>query len=225
MCGRFTLTVDPADLQEAFPGLCIPEASLYPRYNIAPSQPIAIILNKGGYSLEFCIWGLIPSWAKDPSIGSRMINARSETIAEKPAFRAPFRRHRCLIPADGFYEWQSTPNSKIKTPFFISLKSRQPFSLAGIWDTWSSPDGSNIHTCCIITTHPNEIVAPIHNRMPVILPQTAQEQWLDPAQTSAEVLLPLLRPYEASEMQAYPVSRLVNDPKNDAPECIIPTTA
>lgn len=225
MCGRFVLTVDPADLQEAFPTLSIPEGVLRPRFNIAPSQPVAIILNRGMYSLEFCIWGLIPGWAKDPSIGSRMINARAETIAEKPAFRAAFRRHRCLIPANGFYEWQSTPGSKTKTPFFISLKSHNPFSFAGIWDSWSSPDGSEVNTCCIITTHPNPLVAPIHNRMPVILPQTAYEHWLNPAQTRPEALLPLLKPYEAEEMQAYPVSRFVNDTKNDTPECIRPVTS
>ena len=222
MCGRFTLTVDPADLQEAFPNLAPIINDLAPRYNIAPTQPIAVIINKGAYSLEFSIWGFVPSWAKDPSIGSQMINARAETIAIKPAFRSAFRRRRCLIPADGFYEWQKDPTSNKKTPFFISLQSRQPFAFAGIWDAWSSPDGSNLQTCCIITTQPNELVAPIHNRMPVILPSTAYQKWLDPLESRAEVLLPLLKPYPASEMQAYPVSRLVNTAANDSPDCVRP---
>jgi len=225
MCGRFTLMIDPADLQEAFPGLTSIPNNLAPRYNIAPTQPIAIIINTGTYTLGFSVWGLVPSWAKDPSIGSQMINARAETIAIKPAFRSAFRRHRCLIPADGFYEWQKDLASNKKTPFYISLQSRQPFTFAGIWDTWSSPDGSNLQTCCIITTQPNELVAPIHNRMPVILPSTAYQQWLDPLESRAEVLLPLLKPYPASEMQAYPVSRLVNAAANDSPDCVRPAQA
>jgi len=217
--------VDPADLREAFPALASIPANLAPRYNIAPTQPVAVIIDQGAYSLKFFVWGLVPNWAKDPSIGNRMINARSETITSKPAFRSAFRRHRCLIPADGFYEWQKDLAANKKTPFYFSLKSRQPFAFAGIWDTWSSPDGSTLSSCCVITTQPNDLVAAVHNRMPVILPPAAYELWLNPVESRTEVLLPLLKPYAAAEMQAYPVSRLVNTPANDSPECVHPVPA
>ncbi len=157
MCGRFTLTADPNDLREAFPWVNIPEG-VGPRYNIAPSQPVAVIPNDGQNQLNFFVWGLIPSWAKDPAIGNKMINARAETLAEKPSFRTAFRRRRCLIPASGFFEWKQEPGSKAKTPMYIRLKSGKPFALAGLWDRWDSPDGSTVFSCTIVTTQPNELM-------------------------------------------------------------------
>lgn len=221
MCGRFTLTVDPADLQDAFPQFTFPE-KYAPRYNISPSQPILAIPNAGNNAADFFIWGLIPSWSKDPSIGSKMINARAETLAEKPSFRAGFKYHRCLILADGFYEWKQQPGTKAKTPHFIRLKSGKPFAFAGLWDTWQSPDGGIVKSATIITTGPNSLMAPIHNRMPVILPPSAYAQWLDPGARTPETLQTLLASYPAEEMNAHPVSTLVNSPANERAECIIP---
>ena len=192
MCGRFTLTVDPADLYEAFEHFTFP-SQFVPRFNIAPSQPVMAIPNDGQNTAEFFIWGLIPSWAKDPSIGSRLINARSETLAEKPSFRGAYKYHRCLILADGFYEWRAVPGQKAKIPYFIHLKSRHPFALAGLWEEWHAPDGSQVRTCTIITTRPNELMTPLHNRMPVILPHNAYTQWIDPAVRAPESLQPLLK--------------------------------
>jgi putative SOS response-associated peptidase YedK len=221
MCGRFTLTVDPSDLQEAFAGYTFP-AKFAPRFNIAPSQPILAIPNDGKQTADFFVWGLIPSWAKDPSIGNRLINARGETLAEKPSFRGALKYKRCLILADGFYEWKSQPGTKTKIPHFIFLKSRQPFAFAGLWDEWHSPDGGVIRSATIITTQPNERMATLHNRMPVILPPSAYAQWLDPAPLAPDRLLPLLKPFPADEMDAHPVSTLVNSPANDRPELIVP---
>lgn len=222
MCGRFTLTVDPEQLRQAFDFVTIPE-QITPRYNIAPSQPVAVIPNDGNNRLDFYTWGLIPSWAKDPEIGNRMINARAETLQEKPSFRNAFRRRRCLIPADGFYEWRQDPESKTKSPFYIRLKSGEPFAFAGLWENWNSPDGSQILSCTIITITPNELLQSIHNRMPVILPRSAYQTWLQTAAVDLDRLQALLIPYTASEMIAYPVSRLVNSPENDLPACIEPS--
>jgi putative SOS response-associated peptidase YedK len=221
MCGRFTLTVDPGKLQEAIPGLIVPE-DLPPKYNIAPSQPVAVLSNEGENRLDFFIWGLIPSWAKDPGIGNRMINARAETLSEKPAFRAAFRRRRCLVFADGFYEWRQEPGSKVKTPMYVKLKTGDPFAFAGLWEIWHAGDGSEVRSCTIITTSPNRLVEDIHNRMPVILPRQVYVQWLTPGEVDPKQLNHLLEPYPDTEMEAYPVSRMVNSPKNDVAECIIP---
>jgi putative SOS response-associated peptidase YedK len=221
MCGRFTLTVDPAQLQEAFPWIDVP-AEITPRFNIAPSQPVAVVTNNGENRLEFFNWGLIPSWAKDPSIGNRLINARAETLAEKPAFRTALRRRRCLVLADGFYEWRQDPGSKTKTPIYIRKKNNDPFAFAGLWESWNSPDGSNILSCTIVTTDPNQLLADIHNRMPVILPENAYANWLDPSERRPEEFKDLLRPYPDGELEAYPVSRLVNKPSNELPDCIKP---
>jgi putative SOS response-associated peptidase YedK len=223
MCGRFTLTLTGEQLALAFPWLGI-AADLTPRYNIAPSQMVAVVPNRHERQLERFRWGLIPFWAKDPAIGNRMINARAETLAEKPSFRSAYSRRRCLVLADGFYEWQSRPGQKRKTPFYIRLASQDPFGFAGLWDSWRSPDGSRIESCTIITTRPNELLAPIHNRMPVVLHPEAYSQWLDPAELPPSALQPLLRPYPASEMIAFPVSTVVNDPRNDVEECTIPCT-
>jgi putative SOS response-associated peptidase YedK len=193
-----------------------------PRYNIAPSQPVAVVPNDGQLKLDFYVWGLIPSWSKDPSIGNRLINARGETLAEKPSFRSAFRRRRCLIPADGFYEWQQVPGQKTKTPMYIRLKSDEPFAFAGLWESWNSPDGSNVLSCTIITTTPNALMEPIHNRMPVILPASAYNQWLEPGEVNPASLQPLIQPYPAEAMTAYAVSTLVNRPENDVAALIQP---
>ncbi len=219
MCGRFTLTIDPSDLREAFPDFSIPE-QYSPRYNVAPTQPILAVTNEGTNKADFFVWGLIPSWAKDPSIGNRMINARAETLAEKPSFRSAYKYHRCLILADGFYEWQAQPGQKAKLPHFIHLKSGKPFAFAGLWEHWNSPDGSEVRSATIVTTEPNELMSRLHNRMPVILPRNAYAQWLDPAPRQPPSLQELLVPYPAEEMEAYPVSSLVNSPGNDTSELI-----
>jgi putative SOS response-associated peptidase YedK len=221
MCGRFSLTLEPADLQDAFPEFSFP-AQGAPRYNVAPSQPILCLPNNGTDKADFYVWGLIPSWAKDPTIGNRMINARAETLSEKPSFRSAYKNHRCLIFADGFYEWQARPGEKSKAPHFFRLKSRTPFVFAGLWELWQPPDGSEVLSATIITCEPNEKVAPIHNRMPVILHRDAYTQWLDPAPQMPIRLDNLLTPYPADEMEAYPVSTLVNSPGNDRAECIVP---
>jgi putative SOS response-associated peptidase YedK len=224
MCGRFTLTIDPAQLRDAFSWLHVPEeANFTPRYNISPTQPVAVVPNDGKNRLDFYTWGLIPSWAKDHSIGSKLINARGETVAEKPSFRNAFKRRRCLILADGFYEWKANADGKGKTPMYIRLASGQPFAFAGLWEWWTPPggEGSEIRSATIITTEPNSLMATIHNRMPVILPPEAYEAWLEPAEQRPEKLLPLIRSYPAEAMTAYPVSRMVNSPANDRPECII----
>lgn len=219
MCGRFTLTADVSTLQDAFPFVNMPEG-LQPRFNIAPSQPVAVVPNDGRNQLDYFVWGLIPSWAKDPSIGNRMINARAETLLEKPSFRSAFRRRRCLVLADGFYEWKQ--GERGKTPMYIRLASGKPFAFAGLWESWNAPDGSNVLSCTIITTQPNDLMATIHNRMPVILPEQAYPTWLETGEGDVQRLTELLVPYSEQEMQAYPVSTLVNSPNNDVPELIRP---
>lgn len=221
MCGRFTLALDREGLATAYPDFVV-SGEITPRYNIAPTQPVPVVPNNGQNRVEFFTWGLIPSWAKDPKIGNRMINARSETLHEKPSFRAAYKRRRCLILTDGFYEWQKVPGQKAKIPTHIRMKSDEPFAFAGLWESWHSADGSHILSCTIVTTTPNELLEPIHNRMPVILAREAYDEWLDPEERGPEALGHLLKPYPASEMRAYPVSTAVNNPGVDAPELIIP---
>lgn len=221
MCGRYALTIDPGDLQAVFPEFSFPAQSAR-RYNIAPSQPILALPNDGTNQANFFVWGLIPSWAKDPSIGIRMINARAETLFEKPAFRSAYKYHRCLIFSNGFFEWQAQQGAKSKVPHFIRLKSGMPFTFAGLWEYWQSPDGSEVQSATIITTQPNELMATLHNRMPVILHSNTYTQWIDPAPQSPDRLQNLLVPYPTEEMEAYPVSTLVNSPGNDRAECILP---
>jgi len=221
MCGRFTLTDPDADLAVQFN---LPEMpDLQPRYNIAPTQPVAAVrVASRGADREMVLlhWGLIPFWAKDPDMGARMINARSETVAEKPAFRAAFRKRRCLVVADGFYEWQKQNGTK--QPFYIRLRSSRPFAFAGLWEHWEGADVSVIESCTLLTTQPNDLLRPVHNRMPVILHPKDYDLWLDPEVQNAELLQPLLHPYSSAEMDAYPVSRWVNSPGNDDPRCIEP---
>lgn len=219
MCGRFTLTTNLGTIAKRF-GVARFLEEVGPRYNIAPTQAVIVVNDDGTRNLTPMQWGLIPSWAKDPAIGNRMINARAETVATKPAFRAALRKRRCLIPADGFYEWQ--PIGRRKQPVYIAMKSREPFSFAGLWESWTSPDGEEIKSCTIITTEANELLKPIHDRMPVILSKEAEQVWLDPTIQDPAKLLPLLKPYPAEEMEVYPVSTKVNSPANDGPGCIQP---
>ncbi len=221
MCGRYALTADHGDLQIAFPEFAFP-AQGAPRYNIAPCQPILALANEGKNQAGFFVWGLIPSWAKDPNIGNRLINARAETLAEKPSFRSAYKYRRCLVFADGFFEWQARPGIKSKIPHFIRLKSRAPFAFAGLWEHWQSADGSEVRSATIVTAEPNKLMASIHNRMPVILPRDAYAQWIDPNPRHPADLKDLLVPYPADEMESYPVSTLVNSPNNDQAECILP---
>lgn len=211
MCGRYTLITDISKIAQSF-GV-EPTLGAQPRYNIAPTQNVAAILKNGTTHLSSLRWGLIPSWAKDEAIGSRMINARAETLAEKPSFKNLLRGRRCLIVADGFYEWRS--EGKEKTPMYITVQNGQPFAFAGLWDVWKNPGGDPIQSCTIITTAPNELMATIHNRMPAILRPGAYEDWLNPQLRDTDVLTHWLTPYPAELMQARPVSKLVNNPKND----------
>lgn len=221
MCGRFTLTDPNADIAVQFGLPDIPD--IRPRYNVAPTQPVAAVRVKAGdenRELVMLHWGLIPFWAKDPNIGARMINARSETAAEKPSFRTAFRRRRCLVIADGFYEWQKQDGSK--QPFFIHLRDARPFAFAGLWEHWEGPDASEIESCTLLTTEPNDLIRPVHNRMPVILDPEDYTLWLDPKVQEPGLIQPLMRPYPSQHMNAYPVSRFVNSPGNDSPKCIEP---
>jgi len=219
MCGRFTLRASAKDFVEVF-GCPPAEDHSHSLFNIAPSQLVTAIRTSAGSRARAAArlrWGLIPSWADDPAIGNRMINARAETVATKPAFRHAFRRRRCLIAADGFYEWRR--DGRRKQPFYISLADGRPFAFAGLWDQWKQ-GGEPIESCTIITTEANDLVHPIHDRMPVILSRESYDTWLDPTIEDVERLASLLKPYPAQEMQAYPVSTLVNAPANDLPECI-----
>lgn len=219
MCGRFTIITDPVKMMERF---ILDEIAFHlePRYNVAPGQMIpAIIADKGKRRIGKLKWGLVPSWASDEKIGYKMINARAETLTEKPAFRNLFARKRCMIPADSFYEWRQT--QKGKQPMRIMMKSEGLFAFAGLYDTWTRPDGQKLHTCTIITTRPNEVVRDIHDRMPVILRGPEDEAiWLDRDTFDAELLQSLLVPYDGEQMRAYPVSAMVGSSKNDVPECI-----
>lgn len=220
MCGRYTLKTDGEAVAQQFALAEVPQ--LAARYNIAPTQQVAAIREgEAGRSLELMGWGLVPSWAKDPAIGGKMFNARSETAAEKPSFRTAMRQRRCLIPADGFYEWQKTA-SKGKQPIYFTMADEQPFALAGLWEEWRNPDGTPRRTCTILTTAANELLAPIHDRMPVIVPAAQYSFWLDPGLRHAEPLLDLLVPFPATAMAARPVRPLANRVGNDGPELIAP---
>ena len=220
MCGRFTLTVDIQAVAKTLNASVPSSLQTAPRYNVAPTQDIVAVINDGGRHLEMLRWGLIPSWAKEESIGSRMINARAETLAEKPSFKRLLHNRRCLIAADGFYEWAQQPGTKSKTPMYITLKDHEPFAFAGLWDSWRTPDGQQLRTCTIITTQPNELMTSIHNRMPALLPPDALDSWLDPDVQDEQELLHLLGPYPTELMTARPVSRMVNDVRHDSAELI-----
>ena len=228
MCGRFTLRAQPEQIARLFDldPTAAPLDQVQPRYNIAPTQPILAVRqnrDSGQREATFLNWGLIPFWADDPSIGSRMINARSETAAEKPSFRAAFKYRRCIIPADGFYEWQKQKGGK--QPHLIGFKDDLTpggvFGFAGLWERWER-DGSTIESCTILTTEPNELLAPIHNRMPVILHPDDYPEWLDTSLQDKDSLRHLLRAFPADQMQTVPVSTHVNNPRNEDPACVQP---
>jgi putative SOS response-associated peptidase YedK len=223
MCGRYTLKTPAAELARIFSATLFPGLDSLPdipRYNIAPTQPVLAVRSlEGRRMLSRLRWGLIPSWAKDPGIASSLINARGETVAEKPSFRTAFQRRRCLIPSDGFYEWKAIPGQKTKQPMFVQVDNTT-FAMAGLWERWNPPQGEPVETCTIITTAPNELMATVHNRMPVILPPSVWDAWLDPAWTTASEVVSLLRSYPAAEMQLTPVSTRVNNVRNEGPELI-----
>jgi len=218
MCGRFTLVSPFVAVAERFRAAA--PAGLRPRYNIAPGQDILCVVADGARRIEPMRWGLIPFWAKDPSIGNRLINARAETLAVKPSFRGAFAKRRCLIAADGFYEWRQAGRRKV--PVYVFLKSREPFGFAGLYEVWKAPDGREIRTCTIITTGANDLVRPIHDRMPVIVPETLEDRWLDPAEKDRGLLESVLMPYPAEAMEAYEVTPAVNNAAHDGPDCILP---
>lgn len=220
MCGRFVqYTLFPL-LEKEFSLKFGEEIPLRPSWNIAPTQQVPVVINEEGNRMITCRWGLIPPWAKDPSIGSRMINARAETLAEKPSFKGPLKKHRCLIVADGFYEWKKTEGGKV--PIFVTMKDGRPFGFAGLYSDWHPPGGEVIRTCTIVTTEPNKLLEPIHNRMPVIIQPEDRDKWLDPDELDPDKLLPLLGPYPSDELDAWEVSRTVNSPANNVPELIEP---
>jgi putative SOS response-associated peptidase YedK len=236
MCGRFSLRARLAELAEHFE---VPETELPPfraRYNIAPTQPVLAVRCRPETTppkreTVLLRWGLIPGWANDPVIGSRLINARAEGLAEKPAFRTAWRRRRCLIAADGFYEWfdprrnrgeKAKKPAPAKQPYFIRFRDDRPFAFAGLWETWKGPDQPAIESCTIITTSANTLLRPIHDRMPVIIPPEAYARWLDPRLQTHEDLLPLLVPPENDILESYPVGPMVNRATNDLPECVEP---
>ena len=220
MCGRFVqYTLFPL-LEKEFNLKFSADTPLRQSYNIAPTQDVPVVVNDDGNRLALCRWGLIPPWSKDASIGSRMINARAETVADKPSFKGPLKKHRCLVLADGFYEWKKTDSGKV--PVYITMKDGRPFGFAGIYSDWRPPEGESIRTCTIVTTEPNELLQPIHNRMPVIIKPDDREQWLDPDEQDPANLTPLLAPYPSDELTAWEVSRAVNSPYNNSPELIQP---
>lgn len=219
MCGRFTFAISPELLAGIF-GVSEP-GDLPARYNIAPSQQVFIIREAAtdGRFLSSARWGLVPHWVRDPSIGSRMINARCETVHEKPSFRLPIRTRRCIIPASGFFEWAAPPAAK--TPHYITMRDGSPLAFAGIWDSWKAPVGENLETCAILTTAANSLVAPLHDRMPVLLHPTEFELWLDRSMNNPEKLQRLYQPYPAESLQEWEVSPLVNNPVRETPDTII----
>ncbi|MCU0607049.1 MAG: SOS response-associated peptidase [Candidatus Edwardsbacteria bacterium] len=221
MCGRFVRKATLEEIAEAFdldvPGI---DLELTPSYNVAPGQRVAAAVCDRGRTLKQFKWGLVPFWAKDEKIGYRMINARAETVAEKPGFKRAFAKRRCIVVADGFYEWQQA--GKTKVPHYVHLKSGKPLGFAGLYEHWRSPDGRTLDTCTIITTSANALMRPIHDRMPVILDREACGAWLDPEATDPQILAGLLAPFDPDRMEAYQVGPLVNSPRNDSPECIEP---
>ncbi len=224
MCGRYSITQKIEVLQDRFDigpaGIAVP-----PRYNIAPGQSAPVVLMQDGRRvLTTMQWGLVPSWAKDASIGNKMINARGESVDEKPSFKKAFAQRRCLVIADGFYEWRKEPGRRQKVPMCIQLKNHEPFAMAGLWERWQTPDGDDLTTYTIITTSANELLADLHLRMPVILSPDDETLWLESG-TDAERLKQLLKPYPGERMAFYPISNYINSPANEGPQCIEPVRA
>jgi putative SOS response-associated peptidase YedK len=221
VCGRFTLTTRPEVVAREFELASVPE--LAPRFNVAPSQPVATVWQPPGGARELRLrrWGLVPRWAKDASIGSRLINARSETAAEKPAFRDALRRRRCLVPADGFFEWAAASRGP-KQPYWIALPERTPFAIAGLFERWTAPEGEVIESCTLLTVAASEGLRAIHQRMPAILPREAWARWLAPDVTGAAEVAPLLAPWSGTPLVPLAVGLRVNRPEHDDPACIAP---
>lgn len=221
MCGRFTLQYSNEMLAQIF-GVAAAK-DIKPRYNISPTQQVPVVRTSpedNTRHINLLKWGLIPSWSKDPFIGNHMINARSETVDLKPAFRSALKHRRCIVPASGFYEWRAVEGKK--HPLYITLKDNSLIMFAGIWDHWKNPEGAVIESFSILTTSSNELIKPLHDRMPVILDPQYKDIWLDSELADPEQLKPLFKPYPSGQMEMYPVSDLVNSPKNDNPECIQP---
>lgn len=219
MCGRFTLKTPPEVLAQAFGLTEVPD--LAPRYNIAPTQPVAAVrATPDGRKLSMLRWGLIPAWVKDLKKAPTLVNARVDTVLEKPSFRGAFRARRCLIPADGFYEWKTVDGKK--QPMYFSMQDGTPFALAGLWERWEGPDGQVLESCTTLTTDPNPLVATVHDRMPVILPVEAHALWLDPMLTDAQRLLPLMGAFPAERMQVHAVSPRVNAATYEDPSAVLP---
>jgi putative SOS response-associated peptidase YedK len=220
MCGRFTLKTSRAIIAELI-GSSKSLPLFEPRFNIAPSQPVLAVRiapESGEREGTLLKWGLIPSWAKEPSIGNNLANARADTVAEKPAFRSAFKKRRCLVLADGFYEWQAGPGGK--TPYYFQSKDGSPFAFAGLWERWQKGE-EPIESCSLITTEANGVVGPVHDRMPVILDSSSFARWLDP-ETGSNALKSMLSPLPDDWLTAHPVSKLVNNPRNESPRCIEP---
>jgi len=219
MCGRYSLTSSLQELAERFEFDSEPEGFV-PRYNVAPTQQVLTVIGGENRRAGFMRWGLIPSWSKDGPSSRPLINARAETVAEKPAFRGSLKKRRCLVLADGFYEWQKVGDAK--HPMRIVMRSGEPFAFAALWSNWTDPEGNRIPSCAIITTGANDLLKPIHHRMPVILPQEAEDIWLDTALDDNDALTQLLEPYPDDALEAFEVSRLVNSASNDVPEVTAP---
>ena len=222
MCGRFSQTPIVQAIFSRYTFIGEDPAGVVPRFNIAPTQSVPVIFrDEEGDHLDSMRWGLVPHWSKE--IGTRpLFNARGETVAEKPSFRTAFRRRRCLVPATGFYEWKKEPGGKTKTPYFIHMKKDAPMVFAGLWERWDQPDGNILHSFTIITTTPNEVMEPLHDRMPVILSEEDETKWLDPEEHEPEHLLPLIKPCDANLIEAYPVSTEVNSSSHEGEGCIKP---
>ncbi|ATB26766.1 SOS response-associated peptidase [Melittangium boletus] len=219
MCGRVTIQTPALAIARELNLAGVRSAIERPRYNLAPTQQMPVVLNDGTRLLDTARWGLVPSWAKDPALGNKLINARAETVAEKPSFRSAFKRRRCLVLVDGWFEWKQS--TKPKTPYYFHRKDGRPMAFAGLWEEWTAPDtGEVLRTCTILTTGPNAVMAPIHDRMPVILQPEAQDIWLRPEPQEATTLQPLLVPDEASPLELWEVARVVNSPTNDVAACV-----
>lgn len=222
MCGRFSSSSKPEQIKKEFKVAVEHPAIFKPRYNIAPSQMIPVVLDRTGERIVAQLkWGLVPSWAKDALIGSRMINARAETLMEKPSFREAYKSRRCIIPASGFYEWQRAEKGA-KQPFYFYLTNKEVFGFAGLWEEWlDKKSGESLETCTIITTEANDVLKPVHDRMPVILKAADYDEWLDTKEANTDKLQKLLAPYPPDEMSSHAVSRAVNSPTFDSPELIV----
>jgi putative SOS response-associated peptidase YedK len=221
MCGRYTLKTGAEELTSFLQATLAVDASGLghsPRFNVAPTQSAPVVLNRAPPLPANLRWGLVPSWAESPAVGSRLINARAETLATSPAFRAALRRRRCLVLADGFFEWRRA--GRVREPIYLSLADGRPFALAGLWEYWRDSEGQGLSTFTIVTVAANAFVAPIHNRMPAILPPADWPQWLEPAEVAPDVVAPLCRPAPADWLRAWPVSPLVNSPRQDGPGCV-----